>query len=251
MKRVLLVITGVAAILFAGAQSLSEIESTRVQLPNGWSLTPLGSSLPLGDLPLNMAVSRSGKYLAVTNNGQSVQSLQLINTRDQKILDNMIIPKSWYGLHFSKDEKTLYASGGNDNWILEYRINQGKLILQDSILLGKKWPNKISPAGIELDDCPHTVYVVTKENNMLYFIDLVTKKPADSLGLGAEGYACVLSPDRKKLYISCWGGDQVKVVDTKTRQIIQTIPVGDNPNELLLTRKGKYLFVANANDNSV
>ena len=29
----------------------------RVQLPNGWSLTPAGKSLPLGDLPLNIAVS--------------------------------------------------------------------------------------------------------------------------------------------------------------------------------------------------
>jgi hypothetical protein len=60
------------------------------------------NSLPLGDLPLNLALSSSKKWMAVTNNGQSVQSLQLINTTTQKVVDNVIIPKSWYGLKFSR-----------------------------------------------------------------------------------------------------------------------------------------------------
>jgi hypothetical protein len=61
------------------SQTLKQIESKKVNLPNGWSLTPVGKDLPLGDLPLNMAVSPSRKLIAVTNNGQSVQSLQLID----------------------------------------------------------------------------------------------------------------------------------------------------------------------------
>ena len=65
-----------------------------VTLPNGWSLSPAGRSLPLGDLPLNIAVSRSKKLMAVTNNGQSVQSLQLIDAKTEKVLDNVVIPKS-------------------------------------------------------------------------------------------------------------------------------------------------------------
>ena len=60
-----------------------------VTLPNGWSLTPAGRSLPLGDLPLNMAVSNSKKLMAVTNNGQGKQSLQLIDIKAEKVLDNI------------------------------------------------------------------------------------------------------------------------------------------------------------------
>ena len=51
----------------------------RILLPNGWSLTPVGKSMPLGDLPLNIVVSPSKKYIAVTNNGQSIQSIQLMD----------------------------------------------------------------------------------------------------------------------------------------------------------------------------
>src|SRR5690242_21202292 len=92
----------------------------RVTLSNGWHLTPTGNSLPLGDLPLNLVVSPSKKYIAVTNNGQSVQSIQLIDAKKEKVLHTEVIPKSWFGLKFSADEKYLYASGGNDNWILQY-----------------------------------------------------------------------------------------------------------------------------------
>ena len=63
------------------AQPLSEIEKNRVLLPNGWQLTPVGKILPAGDLPLNISISPSGKLAAITNNGQSDQSIQLIDIK--------------------------------------------------------------------------------------------------------------------------------------------------------------------------
>src|SRR5665811_1760310 len=154
----------------ASAQTLQQLQNKKILLPNGWSLTPAGRSFSLGDLPLNIAVSSSKKYMAVTNNGQSTQTIQLIDVKKEKILDNIEIAKSWLGLKFSADEKYLYASGGNDNWILKYSITNNKLLLKDSIKLGKKWPEKISPAGIEIDDEKNLLYVVTKDNNSLYVI---------------------------------------------------------------------------------
>jgi hypothetical protein len=38
-------------IVILPAQTLTEIESHAVSLPNGWKLTPAGKLLPLGDLP--------------------------------------------------------------------------------------------------------------------------------------------------------------------------------------------------------
>jgi YVTN family beta-propeller protein len=226
-------------------------QSEKVKLSNGWYLSPAGRSLPLGDLPLNLVVSPSKKLLAVTNNGQSVQSLQLIDAKSEKVLHSEVIPKSWYGLRFSADEKFLYASGGNDNWILQYTITDKKLVFKDTIKLGAKWPVKISPAGLEIDDAKRLLYVVTRENNSLYIVDLTTKKIIQRIPLTAEAYTCVLSPDKKELYISLWGGDKLLVFNTGSRSVTDSVPVGDNPNELCLTKNGKYLYVANANDNSV
>ena len=233
------------------SQNLEQIVAKRVVLPNGWGLSPVGRSFSLGDLPLNLVVSKSKKLMAVTNNGQSIQSIQLIDPEKEIVLDEAVTPKSWYGLQFSGDEKKLYASGGHDNWILEYAIDNNKLLLKDSLILGKKWPNKIGPAGIALDEDQNILYVVTRDDKSLYLMDLSTKKVIQKFALGGEAYTCLLSPDKKELYISCWGCDKIYVFDTEKKNIVAEIPVGDNPNEIRLSENGKYLFVANSNDNSV
>lgn len=229
----------------------AQLEKRRVMLPNGWSLTPAGRSLEVGDLPLNITVSASGRLIAVTNNGQGKQSIQLIDSRKEKLMSTIEIPKAFYGLRFSKDEKFLYASGGNDNWILKYIIQNNKLMLNDSIKLGDRWPEKISPVGIDIDDAKNLLYVVTKENNSLYVIDLGTKNIVHKENLVNEAYTCVLSPDARLLYISLWGGKRVAVFDTETKKLSSFISVSLNPNELILTKDGIHLFVANAGDNSV
>jgi YVTN family beta-propeller protein len=232
-------------------QSLQEIESRRVALPNGWKLTTVGQQLRLGDLPLNMVLSSSKKYLAVTNNGQSEQYVQLFDTKVPQLLDSVVMAKSWLGLAFSADEKSLYASGGNDNLIVRFSIINNKLVPADTLILGKPWPARISVAGIALDDARHTLYAVTKENNSLYVLNTDTKKVTGIFPLGGEGYTCLLSPDRKMLYISCWGCNRIILFDTDKQMPAGSIPVGDHPNELCITRNGNLLYVANANDNSV
>src|SRR5213082_272900 len=158
MRKIFFFIAALLVSICSISQTLQQLESKRVHLPNGWSLTPVGKSLRLKDLPLNIAVSSTKKYLAVTNNGHSTQYIQLIDARNEKIVSSVKIPKSWYGLKFSTDEKFLFASGGNDNWILKYAIQNNRLSLRDSIKLGDKWPNKISPTGIDIDDSRNLLY---------------------------------------------------------------------------------------------
>ncbi len=251
MKKALLLLFLIALTFQIQAQTLNEINSRRVLLPNGWQLTPVGKILPLGDLPLNIAVSPDKKLAAVTNNGQSTQSIQLIDLKKGIVADSVIIGKSWLGLAFSDDGKSLYASGGNDNWIIKYIIRKKELINSDTIKLGEPWPEKISVAGIALDDSKKVLYTVTKENNSLYAIDLMTKSIISQTPLGGEGYTCILSPDKKTLYATCWGCDKIVVFDTDLHTIKGSIPVGDNPNDMCITSNGLYLFVANANDNNV
>ena len=235
----------------AKSQTADQLNKQRITLPNGWSLTPVGKSLPLGDLPLNIATSKSGKYIAVTNNGQSTQSIQLFDAKKEIELDNIKIPKAWYGLKFTADEKRLYASGGNDNWILQYSIINQKLICTDTFKLLPKKKELISPSGIEINEQTNILYVVTKENNTLYEINLTTKEIITQIKIAGEAYSCLLSADKNILYISCWGADKIFCYDTKSKKIETEIAVGDNPNEIILDKAGEFLFVANANDNSV
>lgn len=227
------------------------IEQNRILLPNGWGITPIGSSLPLGDLPLNLAPSPDGKYLAVTNNGQSTQSIELVDVARRTISDSVTVRVAWLGLAWSPDGQTLYASGGNGNTIMEFAVRNGRLRLRDSIVIGKPWPEKISIAGIACDGTSRRLYAVTKENNSLYVVDAATRTTIHREPLDGEGYTCLLSPAADMLYISCWGCDKIILFDTHRMATTGSIVVGDNPNELVLGGDGKFLFAANANDNSV
>jgi YVTN family beta-propeller protein len=82
-------------------------------------------------------------------------------------------------------------------------------------------------------------------------IDLNTKSIQSKVDLGAEGYTCKLSPDLKQLYISVWGAEKLLVWDVVSKKITKEIAVGNHPNEITFSKNGKWLYVANANDNSV
>ncbi|MBK7627220.1 MAG: bifunctional YncE family protein/alkaline phosphatase family protein [Bacteroidales bacterium] len=248
---ILISIIFIGSVVNVNAQTINEIESGRVTLPNGWKLSPVGKLLPLGDLPLNIVISPSKKLAAITNNGQSDQTIQLVDLEKEAIVDSIVIGKSWLGLAFTDGGKYLYASGGNDNIIIRYAIINNKLSNYDTIRIGKPWPVKISIAGIALDDPNNRLYAVTKEDNSLYVCDTKTKKVLSQHPLGAEGYTCLLSPDHSKLFISCWGNRSIIVFDTKQEKISGSVAVGSHPNDMCITKSGQYLFVANADDNSV
>ena len=229
-----------------------QLNKKRITLFNGWSLTPVGKSLPLEDMPLNIAVSPSGKYVAITNNGDGKQSITLIDAKNDKILDNHEIRSALIGLKFSNDNKHLYVSGGYNDTISIYDIINNKLIKKSFIALGKPWPkDKIGIAGIDADNARERIYAVTKEDNSLYVCDLKNKTILKKIPLGAEAYTCLLSPDKKMLYISLWGGGKVAIFDTHKEKIIGEIATESHPNDMAITSNGKYLFIANANVNSV
>ncbi len=235
----------------ARSAMVTALEKSRITLPNNWSLTPAGHSLPLGDLPLNLVISPAGNRLAVTNNGQSRQSIQLFDLAGEKLLSEITIPKSWLGLRFSPDGSKLYAAGGNDNRVVVYSTTGDKLTQDTTIVLGKSLPNRIWPTGLEVDKTGQTLYVVTKDDSALYVCDLKTYTVKNRIKLPAEAYTCLRSPVSDELFISIWGGDKVVVFNQKTGQLTGEITGMHHPSDLVLTRDGKYLFTANANDNSV
>lgn len=258
--KALLVVSILLSCCYAQAQTPptapGKIEQTgQVLLPNGWKLSPAGRTLALGamsDLPLNLQISKSGRLMAVINNGQSTQSVQLIDPQSEKILDEKEVKKSWYGIAFSPDEKHLYASGGYDNWVLDFPIQDNKLGTPDTIRLGAPYPkDKTCPTGMVTDKSGKRLFAVTKGDSALYEIDTRTRAITKRVALPGMGYSCLLSPDEKKLYVSLWTSTAVAIYDIASGRIISTMATGQHPNELLLNKKGTRLFVANANDNTV
>ena len=264
MRHVLSII-GLTALLLTGCETpeadqrqqraaafLASQNINRYTLPNGWSLTPVGKQLPVGDLPLNAVVAGNNEFAIVTNNGQSKHGLHIIDLEKDSIVDEIEIPKAWLGLALTESGETLYASGGNDNMVRIYQIEDKKLTEVDSIILGAPWPqDSISVTGLALDEGRNLLYAVTKEDSALYVLDTKNKEVKASFPLGAAAYTCLLTDDHNTLYISLWGGSAVAVYDVSKSTITKNIPVGYHPNDMVLSPDQKHLFVACSDENAV
>ncbi len=104
----------------------------------GWYLTPAGTQVGLGNFPMDGAVSPDKKYFVAANAGTGTQSLQVVDTQQQKVVQTISYesPEALYiGLAFSPDGKKLYASAGGNNKIRVFNFDKGSLTEQSPIMM--------------------------------------------------------------------------------------------------------------------
>lgn len=223
-----------------------------VLLPNQWRLSPAGRQLPLGDLPLNMALSPDGRYVAVNNNGWGDHQVIIVDCQKGRVRSQVTIPKSWYGLTFSPDGTFLYVTGAADNLIYRYAFNDGFLSGEHAIPVGEP-KQAIFPSGIAINSKGSKLYVANNLGHSMSVVDLEQERVEATVDLGPEAYpyTCVVSPDDKSIYVSLWGEGAVIVVDAAELRVVSTIKTDSHPNDMVLNKAGTRLYVANANSNTV
>ena len=69
MYKVIFFCAFVFTSIISSAQTIEQVEKNKITLPNGWGITPIGRNFPLGDLPLNLVVSKSAKLMAAIKDG--------------------------------------------------------------------------------------------------------------------------------------------------------------------------------------
>ncbi|MCL6599210.1 MAG: glutaminyl-peptide cyclotransferase [Alicyclobacillus macrosporangiidus] len=209
--------------------------------PYDWTLTPAGKQLSLGDFPMGGAPSPDGRYLVVSNDGQGTQSLQVVDLRQQKVIQTIPYksPEALYlGVAFSPDGKTLYASAGGNNKIRAFRFENGVLSETSPIVLTNLSPNPNAkttqngpyPGGLAVSRDGKSLYVVNNLFDTVVKIDVTTGTVVGSANVGQNPYTVLITKDGKSLYVTNWGENTVTVLDADTLKVQKTIQVGLHPN---------------------
>lgn len=228
------------------------LDDGTVLLPNGWRLTPAGTHLEVGELPLNADISPDGKYAIITNDGTSRHSISIVNLERWEVSQTLNIPKAWLGLKFIEGGKRFLASGGNDNCVRVYRFTEGTAVQEDSIPVGRPWPkDKIWLAGLDVDPATSTVYVAGKEDCRLYAVDLTTKRVLRHTLLPSHPYGVLFDAHSQSVWVSVWGAGTLLRLDPAGLTILDSIRVGDHPSAMELSPDGSRLWVTNSNLNTV
>ncbi|HZS08996.1 MAG TPA: beta-propeller fold lactonase family protein [Blastocatellia bacterium] len=242
--------------------------TTGMLLPNGWTLTPEGTQIPVSDLPLNMEMSRDKRYLLVTTNGNGDQTINVIDLVAGRSVQTLSVRKSWLGLAFAPDGNRFYVSGGDDNEVLTFDFADGKATAAGKIILGSSEYHALTdalreatrragqgefafPAGMAVSPDGKRLYVAENLTNKVAVVDLISQQVVTKINVGDYPYDCTISKDGRRVYVSNWGSRSVAVIDTANNQAVGNIQVGDHPNDLELSGDGRTLYVANANSNTV
>jgi YVTN family beta-propeller protein len=287
MKKLLLPAALLAAALALHAADWPGAKSDgSTLLPNMWSLKPAGRQIQLGDFPVNIALHPSGKFAAVLHAGYGKHSVAIVDLKSEAIVAREPLTEAWYGLAFSRDGSKLLVSGSSTEELHIFAFADGQLSDHQKIRLRTEKTRGI-PAGLAITRDGQTAYVANVWGHRVSVVNLAKAasadialakskpaatadlpKPSADLDIAAAEkrqqqlldaakasdpfpYTCVLDEKRGRLYVSLWAQASVAVLDLKTQAELARWPVQEHPNEMLLARDGKRLFVANANRNTV
>ena len=260
MRQLLSTVVSILSALFllsgcAGASKAvlpGTLDDGTILLPNGWRLSPAGTHLGVGELPLNADLSPDGRYAIITNDGTAQHSISIVDLDRWEVTQTLRIPKAWLGIKFFDAGKRFVASGGNDNCIRIYRFEDGTATEEDSVSVGRPWPkDKIWLAGLDVDHSTSTAFVAGKEDSRLYVIDLAGKRVRKTIPLPAIPYGVLCDARSRSVWVSLWGGSSVVRIDAATLAVTDSLKVGDHPSAMEFWGEGNTLWVTNSNLNTV
>ena len=116
------------------------------------------------------------------------------------------------------------------------------------------WPRvlAVSPDGT-------TAYQTMRWLNGVLIVDLQQHKVVDRISFetptfapeGKDAHGPALTPDGHELWLTTQTSDDVAVIRTSDRKLLQRIPVGDDPNWIAFSPDGGLAVVSNTGSNSV
>jgi len=223
-----------------------------VLLPNGWSLKPAGKQAKLGDFPVAVAEHPSEPILAVLHAGYGEHEVVTLDGASGKVIGRVALKESFQGLAWSGDGKRLFVGGGFDDVVHRFDHAAGLLSNRSEIRYPAKAKGPRVPAGLAVAKDGGTIWVANAFGQTLAKFDGAGKLQAE-IDLGEDSYPYGLAWDEAggRLYVSLWNKAEVAVIDSAKGEVVGHWATQEHPNELLLARGGKVLYVANANRNTV
>jgi YVTN family beta-propeller protein len=254
----------------------------RILVPTNQVLKPAGKQITFPGRPVDLALTGDGRTLVV----KSMRDLVFLDATTGAIKQTLALPArgdpkpgfSVVGLAVQGDR--VYASDAQSQVRGATRGEDGKWRAAPGIDLA---PAKVSglphPAGLALAP-DGALWVAVTRDNSVQRLDPTAKKAVESVAVGVAPYAlCFCGPD--KCYVSNWGGDppaagaaqalssgtpirvdpkfgianhgSVSVLDRAVGSWKQskTIAVGLHPSGLAVSGGRRFLYVANANSDTV
>jgi len=146
----------------------------------------------------------------------------------------------------TKDARTIFTSNiGSDN-VSVIQLGADGQWSQTLVGVGK------GPEGIDLAPDGKTVWSAHSRDGGVSVIDVATKKVVHTIAADTKRSNRIkLMPDGKHAVVSDLEAGELVILDTASLQVVKRLPLGKNPEGVLVTPDGSRVFVAVNGDNQV
>lgn len=250
------------------------------------TIAPAGVSVTFPGRPTDLAITPDGTLLAVKTTGRAATSAKnadivFIDVASREIIQTLELPSgqnSFHGLVWNSDGQTLWTTDATNYLRSACRGEEGTMEWRDAIVLpGTDGINPSAPGGLCLDEARNRIYVALSRNNTIGIVNLDANALNAEIPVGIAPYTAILSGN--KVYVSNWGGRRpvdgdktgptadsqavvdpetgiastgtVSVIDLASATVTTEIEVGLHPSGMALSPDEAFLYVANANSDTV
>jgi YVTN family beta-propeller protein len=246
------------AFLSVGAEELPGFPGPTAKgflLPNGWTLSPAGSQIPLTDLPLNILPLSDGRHVLVATSGYNNHELSLVDLQESKVLSSQPVIQSWFGLQLEPNQEKIWWSGGGGGRLHTFDLKDAKLTrtgpAEPSVKRTAPGEKPHFSSGLALDSKNQKLYSLDVAAGTITTLDLNDGHVLKSAKAGQRPYDVALLRNGSELYVSDWAGKTILVLDPADLRSKATIAVGEHPNQIAVHPSDDRIFVACASSNSV
>jgi len=227
------------------------------RLATGVRLDPAAPLATIGPMPLTMRLAPDGNRVVLSLSGYSKQGVEIVDVQTGRVLADLPQPSAFVGLAFTRDGRTLYSSGGNQDVVYRYDWSNGTGALRDSLVLaarrGRGGSGTRYPAGLALSPDGTMLYVAENLADSLAVIELASGRVVQRIA--TERYPYDVAVDaRGTVYVSAWGGNTVSILTPSSGGTLgeaTRLPVARHPSSLLLNADGSRLFVVSGSTDHV
>ena len=251
----------------------------RIVTPTNQVLRPAGTQITFPGRPVDLALAQDNTVLVVKN----MRDLVFIDLATNKVKQTLPIAKGGgFGVAglLARGDRVYVGDIGDVVQVAERQSSGAYRWVEGIGLSPPKVGGRANPAGLTFDGAAgKKVWAATTRGNSVQLLDLVKNEVEQVTAVGVAPY--MVRPAGGRLYVSNWGGDrpaegdpQAKSsgtpvhIDPKTGVAdrgsvsvlaeeggkytqVKTIAVGLRPCGMAVSPNGGFLYVANANSDSV
>ncbi len=202
------------------------------------------ATIPVGDVPNDIAITPDGRFAYVANQGNAVSVLDLATNTNIKTISDISF-NSPYTVTMNPSGTKVYVTNVNGTTVTIISVATNTVI---DVIAGLN-----GPCGMVITPDGNTGYVANFDNALATSVSIVnlnTNTVTGTIYVGLAPAALAITPDGAYVYVSNYvdgeaGTGTVSVIKTSTNRVVKTLMGFSGPYFIAITPDGSQAYVTN------